>query len=591
MSSSGLSGAQRNRLGFLFIILVGLGGLLLARLALWHLAPPEEVKDYSVSGKERPYEVAAARGDILDRMGHGLAVSTATYRIGASPELIGDYELPERVAQLAQILGREEWIISNTLSSGAKYVQLGAGLPAAVGEAVEDLDSGAFDIQVNYVRNYPDAALAGSVLGFVNYQGDGLYGVEQYYDAYLKGRPGEMYGVRDGWGQLVLLYREGYRPARDGYNLTLTIDRNVQYRAEQLLAERCNRHKAASGNLLVMEVKTGAILAMVNWPSYEPGRFWDPKYENQWANTSVSYIYEPGSVFKLLTVATALDAKVITPQTTYDDRGEVQIGEQRIYNADRRAHHQTSMTELLAYSLNVGSVFVATELGETRYYEVMRRFGFGEITGIDLALEEDGIMYVPGDAIWSRSNLATNSFGQGIAVTPLQVVAAFGAVANDGVLMRPYLVQALTPPALAEDDPAVRTELAQVRLGPQRIRQVVSKEAAQQATAMAADAVELGMQKALVPGYRLAGKGGTAGVPTEEGYRGRDVIASFVGYGPLPDPRFVVLVKLDKPTEGVWGVEIAAPAFADMMQYLFDYYGVPPTEGNQAQAASSVGQG
>lgn len=576
MSIGILNKGQRQRLRWLLIVLATVGGILGARLVFWHLAPPPDIRKFGISGRERPRAVPVARGNILDRTGHCLAASSVTCQVGAVPDDIRDDELQDMVTSLADILGKDERVISRTLSSETTHVSLGSDLPVEVGHAIEDLQAGALDVHYEYSRVYPDGELAASVLGFVNYEGQAYYGLEQYYDAYLKGHAGVQYGVRDRRGDLVLMYLEGYKPALDGCDLQLALDRNVQYEAERLLEERIERHQAASGNIIVMEVQTGAILAMVNRPSYEPARYGAWEYKDLWANTSISWIYEPGSVFKTLTLAAGLDGNVISPDDTYDDRGEIQIGEQRIYNSDRRAHGTTTMTELLAYSRNVGSVHVATLLGETRFYEVLRRFGFGEITGIDLVLEEDGIMYVPGDAVWHKSNLATNSFGQGISTTPLQVVAAFGAIANDGILMRPYVVERVIAPARGEDDPEVQAEIALLRIGPKQIRRVISSEAAGQITELSADAVDLGMKVAVPPGYRVAGKSGTAGVPTQAGYQGRDVIASFVGFGPLPDPRFVVLIKLDKPTKGVWGVEIAAPAFRDMMQYLVDYYGIAP---------------
>jgi cell division protein FtsI/penicillin-binding protein 2 len=271
-------------------------------------------------------------------------------------------------------------------------------------------------------------------------------------------------------------------------------------------------------------------------------------------------------VFKPLTLAAALEARVIRPDSRYDDRGEIIVGRQRVFNSDRKAHGMTNMVELLAYSRNVGAAYVASLLGETRFYEMMNKFGFGEITGVDLALEERGIMRVPGDAAWHKSDLATNSYGQGISVTPLQVAVAYGALANRGVLMRPRMVAQIRDGRRAVPKPPVR------------VRRVISADVASKLSEIMADSVELGMKEAQVPGYRVAGKSGTAGVPDDEGYRSENVVASFVGYAPLSDPRFVVLVKFDKPKEGTWGVEVAAPEFRTMIEFLLDYYGVLPTE-------------
>jgi cell division protein FtsI/penicillin-binding protein 2 len=285
----------------------------------------------------------------------------------------------------------------------------------------------------------------------------------------------------------------------------------------------------------------------------------------RYVNTSISSIYEPGSVFKSLTLAAALDAHLIRCTDSYDDRGEIIVGEQRILNSDRKAHGPTKMTELLAYSRNVGAAYVATLLGEARFYEYVRRFGFGEVTGIDLAHEEDGILRVPGERTWHKSDLATNSFGQGIAATPIQVVAAYGAMANDGVLMRPNVVSEIH-----------RGEEVEI-VAPFPVRRVISSQGAQDISELMGDAMDLGMKKAVLPGYVLAGKSGTSEIPNQEGYQRENIIASFVGYGPLPDPRFVVLTKFDEPKEGYWGTDVAAPEFRKMCKYLVDYYGIPPT--------------
>ncbi|GAI84268.1 unnamed protein product, partial [marine sediment metagenome] len=287
----------------------------------------------------------------------------------------------------------------------------------------------------------------------------------------------------------------------------------------------------------------------------------------QFINSAISALYEPGSVFKPMTLAAALEARVIRPSDSYDDRGEIIVGNQRIRNSDGKAHGRTTMTELLAYSRNVGAAHLAALLGPTRFYEMIRKFGFSEATGVDLAFEAPGIMRVPGNRYWHMSDMGTNAFGQGISVTPLQVVAAYGAIANDGVLMRPHLVSEIHD----GDKGEVRK--------PFRVRRVVSTEVARQVTELMADAVELGMEQAIVPGYRLAGKSGTSNIAGPGGYERTDIIATFAGFGPVPNPRFVILVKYDRPQVGDWGLEVAAPTFRNMAKFLLDYYVIPPARG------------
>jgi cell division protein FtsI/penicillin-binding protein 2 len=313
---------------------------------------------------------------------------------------------------------------------------------------------------------------------------------------------------------------------------------------------------------------------MANWPTYSPRDYGLVQDKNQYVNTAISWAYEPGSVFKPLTLAAALEARVIRPDDAYDDRGEIIVGGQRILNSDKKAHGRTTMTELLAYSRNVGAAHVATLLGPARFCEMIRRFGFGEITGVDLALEVPGSMRAPGSPIWHMSDLGTNSFGQGIDVTPLQVAAAYGALANDGWLMRPFVVSHV------HDGKGLGAHK------PVRVRPVISSQTSQQITKLMADAVELAFQEPLVPGYRFAAKSGTSQIPEQEGYQDKDVVASFVGFGPLPDPRFVILVKYDKPREGYWGSEVAAPAFSKLARYLVDYYGIASTQQQTAMGPS-----
>ena len=560
------SAGQRKRVIWFTAVLAVIATILLARLARWQLSG-------TTVRNPRPDRIPASRGNILDANGHYLVSSTVAYKVGVSPRLLSPSQKKKIAPKLAAILERSEQEIAGALAREDEYVVLGAGLPPDAERQLLELESDALVLEARYSRVYPDEQLAASVIGFVDYEDRPNYGLEQYYDGILRGTHGVWYGVRDAYGQQILILLSGYRPAKDGSDLKLTLDRNIQHEAERILRDGVTRNRATSGNLVVLEPTTGAVLAMANYPTYAPGTYWQVESPDQFVNTSISWLYEPGSVFKPLTLAAAMEARLIRADSEYDDRGEIIVGQQRILNSDRKAHGPTDMTELLAYSRNVGAAYVASLLGETRFYESIRRFGFGEITGVDLMLEERGIMRVPGDAAWHKSDLATNSYGQGISVTPLQVVAAFGALANKGVLMRPRMVGEI------RDGPRLTLRK------PVSVRRVVSVEVAEQISEIMADAVEMGMKKAAIPGYRIAGKSSTAGVPDQEGYRSENIIASFVGYGPLPDPRFVVLAKFDRPTEGSWGVEVAAPEFRTMARFLLDYYGIPPTE-SVAQAAT-----
>jgi len=574
MSSSPQFSGRHRRMMWLGVIWVGCGLILISRLAWWQLFPHPELRFYRQTGGSAVRTIPAVRGSILDANGHYLAVSSVAYKISVSPEGFPEditaEELASMAASVAQILSLDQSWVQEAFSDKES-----ASIPLSSeqfysfeqAQAVTALSPAAFAAEPVYKRAYPDETLAASVLGFLSiWNGEGNYGLERYYDRELKGVDGEWRGLDEAWGAQVSLSTEGYLVPRNGADLTLTLDRNIQAMAERLLAEGIEQNKGSAGNIVVLDPTTGAILAMANWPTYSPRDYGLVKDDKQYVNTSISSVYEPGSVFKPLTLAAGLEARVIRPDSTYDDRGEIIVGRQRIVNSDKKAHGQTTMTQLLAHSLNVGAAHVATLVGPTRFCEMIRRFGFAEITGVDLAHEVPGSMRAPGSPLWHMSDLGTNSFGQGIDVTPLQVVAAFGALANDGYLMRPFIVSRWSN----GEDTFVRT--------PVRVRRVISAETSQQVTQLMADAVELALPEPLVPGYRFAAKSGTSQIPEQEGYQDEDVVASFVGYGPLPNPRFVILVKYDKPREGYWGSEVAAPVFGKLAKYLVDYYGIAPSQ-------------
>jgi cell division protein FtsI (penicillin-binding protein 3) len=464
-------------------------------------------------------------------------------------------------------------VLNETLNEMTRIMQgsrdqrhtISVGVPERQCLVIAALQSDILITEFDFQRIYPDGSLAAHVLGFVNFADEPQYGLEFYYDGELRGEDGAWQGVNHPSGSRLLAELGGYRSARDGADLILTLDRNVQYEAEKVLRDAVVSSGAASGNLIVLNPRTGAVVALANSPTYEPALFWEVGLETL-RNGATGAVYEPGSVIKPLTIAAALDARVIHPDSTYNDTGVVVVGDQQVRNSDLKAHGETTMTELLAYSLNVGAATVASSLGPARFYEMFKRFGFSDPTGIDLTAEERGIMRVPGQDEWNLSDLGRNSFGQGMSATPLQVAAAYGALANGGVIRRPHIVAAVRD---ADGTRAVEDTWG---------RQVVSAEVAQQVTDMLVKAVPMGMPVALVPGYTIAGKSGTSEVASEGQYIKNYYIGSFVGYGPMPDPRFVVLVKLDGLKEGQWGGQEAGPAFSEMMAYLMDYEGIQPDE-------------
>jgi cell division protein FtsI/penicillin-binding protein 2 len=439
------------------------------------------------------------------------------------------------------------------------------GVPQAVGETIINWDIVGILVEPRPKRVYPEGDMGAHLMGFVNSNGNGFYGVEGYYDAMLKGRPGLQVGERSPFGELIPLGASHFVPPVAGATLYLTVDRNVQKLIENEIRGAVIQYGAQRGSVVVLNPKSGAILGMASYPNYDPNDY-SASDEYLFADPNVSEQYEPGSVFKIVTMAAGLDAGVVGPMGTIYDGGSIEVGGRVIYNWDRQGHGTVDMTDVLAKSLNVGVAQVAVALGKDRFYTYVKRFGFGRLTEVDIDNEGPGTLKTPKDASWHESDLGTNSFGQGIAVTPLQIAAAVGAVANDGLLMKPYIVQ-----RIVEGD-----HTAEVK--PMVIRRVISEETAQTLTGMLVEAVERADSKAVLPGYKVAGKTGTAQIPVPGGYHPTLTLASFVGYLPADDPQVLVLVIIDRPASSKWGSETAAPAFKRMGEQLVVLLNIPPDD-------------
>ncbi len=561
--SSGSKEKVFRRLAFLIAILTGLVLVIAVRLFYLQIIQGVFGGDPSPPPPNYTPEVASHRGLILDRRGYILALNIFEYDVSAAPDAITDTQ--HVASHLSPILGLSSGELVSLLDPEKPYALLKKRVSRKVAEAIisSGLEDEGINLEPKLRRRYPEGRLAAHLLGLVNYESNGAYGLEGYYNPLLKGAgiipEGKVYHRREAmpfaFPQLPL--------PQDGTHLVLTIDRNIQHLVEQELAKAVAQYQADSGTIIVMDPKTGAILAMANYPSYDSNRFYEVPME-LYINPAVSGQYEPGSVFKIITMAAGLDAGIITPDSTFYDSGEIKVGGAVIKNPDRRAHGLVTMTDILAYSLNVGVAYVSTSLGEETFYAYLKRFGCGHPTGVDLDGEVAGTLKEPGSRDWYESDLGTNSFGQGVAVTPLQMITAVAAVANGGVLMKPYVVE-----RIVDDQGVIVTQPTVVRRG-------VSAQTAEQLTDMLVEAVERGAELATVPGYDIAGKTGTAQIPGGDHYHPEVTIASFGGYAPADDPQFIVLVKIDKPRLEPWGAEVAAPVFRIIAEQLFVLLDVPP---------------
>lgn len=420
-------------------------------------------------------------------------------------------------------------------------------------------------------RFYPEKNIGSHILGFVGHDNDewhGQYGLEGFFDDELYGKSGSIKTEKSAGGNLIIINDREYNKPQNGDDLILTINKAIQFTACQKLNEAVLRHGADSGSIIIMEPKTGAILAMCSSPDYDPNNYKDVSDIKIYNNEAIFSQYEPGSIFKAITMAAALDQEKVSPDTTFEDTGVVKIANYEIKNSDLKAHGIVTMTEVLEESLNVGAIFAMRKTGEEIFGQYVKNFGFGEKVGIELETESQGdIKNLIGEERNKELNAATASFGQGIAVTPLQMVAAFGAIANGGILMKPYLVKEL-----------VKIDGSKITTQPKEIRRVISERASMLLGGMLVNVVENGHGKrAGVKGYFVAGKTGTAQVPRKDkkGYEPNAHIGSFAGFAPADDPRFVMLVRIDRPRDVEWAESSAAPLFGEIAEFLLNYFEVP----------------
>ncbi|MEE9277798.1 MAG: penicillin-binding protein 2 [Dehalococcoidia bacterium] len=518
-------------------------------------------------------QVDGPRGSILDRNGFPLVTSIDTFEVHVDREAWELDAANERLAVegLARRLGAGTDQIRNIVFSGSgRDVLLALNVPYGLGEAIIAEGLPGVKVSPSSLRRYAEGGLASQILGFVGRDNQGLAGVEFDFDAVLSGKPGRVVFERDSLGNPIPFGTQTVQPIQPGADLVLTIDRTLQRIAERHLAEALEQTGARGGAILIMEPKTGDILAIAAAPTFDVAALdlSDAGLDlSIFRNRAITDLYEPGSVFKVVTMAAALDAGIVTPDSTFVDTGAIVVGARTIRNFDLSFHGRQTMTQLLQRSLNTGAAWVSQQLGADLFYWYLRQFGFGRSTRSGLSGEAEGIVKEPGNLFWSEVDLATNSFGQGISVTPLQIVRAYAAIANGGNLVRPRIVRAV----ITEDG---------VRAVPTVIeRQVIREDTAAQLRRMMQAVVDgVVGHPAQTPGWPVAGKSGTSDIAEDGVYLEGESIATFAGFAPVDDPRLVVLIKLDRPQGQLFGGVIAAPVFSAVMADALPYLGVPPTQ-------------
>lgn len=455
--------------------------------------------------------------------------------------------------------------LERTLNSGAKDKHL--SFDSSQGNVLYFTNGVIFTSE--YYRVYPENSLLGQAIGFVDKTGKGKYGVEGKYDTELTGFGGAVRMERDSSGKL--LRQNGSIEGQDGTSYELSIDRNVQYYIEQALAKRVQDSEAKGGSVVVMDPKTGEIIAMASTPTYDPNNYRTVAQDNisLFDNPVTSKQWEPGSIFKTMVMAAALNEGLVTPDTANDFPASVQVEGHTINTALMKSYGHETMTDVIVNSDNVAMVWVAEKLGNETMRRYITDFGFGATTDVDLLNEIGG--KVPELNNWRDINRATMSFGQGIAVTPMQIIAAYAAIANGGTRITPHITKAL-----------VRADGTREEVKPQTGSQVVTTKTADEIKQMLTAVVEREHKRAGVDGYKLGGKTGTAQVPNPDGpgYLENQYNHSFAGIGPIDNPRFVILTKIDQPNiekVGRYAETTAVPLFSEVMNFLLHYYQIPPT--------------
>jgi cell division protein FtsI/penicillin-binding protein 2 len=520
--------------------------------------------------------VSPTRGAILDRNGYPLATTLDAYDLYIERCAWQDQPSARRWAEaLAPLVSESvDDIMAGIAAEPDGDYTLALGLDYDRGQSVIDLGLPGLKAIPSTRRFYPEGDLASALLGFTGRDHVGLAGLEADFQEELAGTPGDLYFERDSLGNPIPLGSQRGQPAVPGGDIRLTIDRYVQRLVEEELDRDIKKHAASGGTIIVMDPRTGAILAMASRPSFQLSHLdlskdVDP---NLFRNRAVTDVYEPGSVMKVITMSAAVDLGLVNPDSTYYDAGYVTIGGSTINNWDYSTNGTQTATQLLQKSLNTGAVWLSSLIGAENFYSYLRRFGFGEPTNSGLGGEAEGLVRSSDQDGWYPVDLATNSFGQGVAATPLQLITAVAAIANGGKLMRPYIVQEVSgPEGRRVYEPVV-------------VRQAISEATARTVAQMMNQVVEgVPYHLARIPRYHVAGKTGTTIVSIPGGYDLNSTIASFVGFAPLEDPQMIMLVKIDQPQDDPLGGRVAAPVFGTLAPEILSYLNAKPDALETAQ--------
>jgi len=544
---------------FLFFALV------IFRLFYWQVVKAQELSDMGLSQYGAVITLPAQRGEIKTSDDFPIASNKVSYLVFANPKEVKDKN--KLINTLSPILSLDIASASASLSLDKFWVPLIHGVNTDTKDKIESLGLVGIGFEKEYTRFYPEASMAAQLIGFVGKDeagNRGYFGVEGFYDRLLRGKNGVALQVHDAFGIPILAKVNTKTSEINGSSLTLSIQRPIQFLVEKRLKEGIEKYGASSGMVGVINPKTGEILAMASFPSFDPKKYQDYSAD-LYKNPFISNRYEPGSTFKPIVMSSALEEGVVKPQTKCPIcAGPVEIGGYVIHTWNDKYNKDANMVEVIQHSDNIGMVYVGEKLGLDKFLSFLRNFGIGDITGIDLQ-GEVAPQLKPKNS-WYGVDFATASFGQGISVTPIELLSAISAIANEGKRMEPHIVSKIE----TQDGNIIKIQ-------PKVLSTPISSKTAKIMTEIMVNAVEKGEASwTKLKGYRIAGKTGTASIPIQGHYDPNKTIASFVGFGPAEDPKFVMLVILDRPTASIYGAETAAPIFFNIAKDILSFYGIAP---------------
>ncbi len=558
------------RIGFILFIVIAIGAAIISRLFFLQILERKLFEAQALGQQTDFNTITGSRGQIFCTSSQetkggkssgdvkSLAINKDSWIISASTK-----NIPDKIAfaeVLSKYISQTKDQILSEISGNSQYVILQKDLSSNELGKIKALNLKGLSWQNTPERYYPQGQMASQMLGFLGGSGLGQYGVEGYYDNVLSGKS----GIQEEKSGLDSIFSDNNQVSLDGSDIYLTIDYNIQFEAETLLKKEKIKDDIDSGQIIVIKPDTGKILALANFPNFNPNQYGKESDLSIFQNSAMQKLFEPGSIMKPFTMAAALNEGKITPNTTYIDTGVVTLNNKSIHNFENEIWGEATMTKVLNDSINTGAVFAEQKIGNKKFFSYVDKFGFTSKTGVDL----QGEVYSHNDSLKNGSDItfATASFGQGIELTPMQIIRGFCALSNGGKLVKPYIVEKIVN---GKDITYTRPEISD---------SIISQQTISQLNPMLINVVDDGLRRiGKIPGYYLAGKTGTAQVPLKngKGYETNKTIQSFVGYGPAFNPQFVIMIKLDNPKAAKSAIS-AVPVFKQLAQYIINYWQIPP---------------